>query len=120
MARGGRIPEDRVDSATHRAPIYDHRASILRRLRPMGLARSPWHDVLLQGVQHGVSERGPPSVHVADPVLSLVAVMEESSLGKDAIIALFLGLGAYGTARIQRRIEFVGLLCFGLGIGGAL
>src|SRR3990172_6421077 len=43
-----------------------------------------------------------------------------SSLGKDAIVALFLGLGAYGTARIQRRIEFVGLLCFGLGIGGAL
>lgn len=43
-----------------------------------------------------------------------------SSLGKDALMVLFLGMAAYGAARIQRRIEFVGLWWVAAGIGGAL
>lgn len=42
-----------------------------------------------------------------------------SSLGKDALMILFLGMATYGAARIQRRIDVIGLWWLALGIGGA-
>jgi hypothetical protein len=43
-----------------------------------------------------------------------------SSLGKDALMILFLGMASYGVARIQQRIELVGLWWLALGLGGTL
>ncbi len=42
------------------------------------------------------------------------------SLSKDALMFLLLGMAAYGAARLQRRIELIGLGWLALGIGGAL
>lgn len=41
-----------------------------------------------------------------------------SSLGKDALVALSMGMAAYGAARAQRRIEVVGLWWLLLGLAG--
>ena len=42
-----------------------------------------------------------------------------SSLGKDALMVMFLGMAAYGAARLQHRLESIGLWWLALGIGGA-
>lgn len=42
-----------------------------------------------------------------------------SSLGKDAPMVLFLGMAAYGAARLQHRLEGIGLWWLALGVGGA-
>lgn len=43
-----------------------------------------------------------------------------SSLGKDALMVLSLGMAAYGAAGLLRRIGFIGLWWLALGIGGML
>lgn len=43
-----------------------------------------------------------------------------SSLGKDALMTLFLGMASYGAARIQQRIEAHGLWWLALGLSGTL
>ncbi len=43
-----------------------------------------------------------------------------SSLGKDALMVMFLGMSAYGAARLRERIDPVGLWWLLLGLGGAL
>ncbi len=41
-----------------------------------------------------------------------------SSLGKDSLVMLFLGLGVYGFALLFRAVMFRGLVCAGLGLLG--
>jgi len=41
-----------------------------------------------------------------------------SSLGKDALMFLFLGMAAYGAARTQQRLEPLGLCWLGVGLAG--
>lgn len=43
-----------------------------------------------------------------------------SSLGKDALAVLSLGMAAYGAARTHRRVEFIGLWWLGIGCAGVL
>ncbi len=43
-----------------------------------------------------------------------------SSLGKDALMVMLLGMGAYGVARLQQRIEIVGAWWLGIGLFGML
>jgi hypothetical protein len=43
-----------------------------------------------------------------------------SSLGKDALMVLALGMGAYGTARLHRRLDVPGLWWLALGTAGML
>lgn len=43
-----------------------------------------------------------------------------SSLGKDAAMVMLLGMGAYGVARLQQRIELIGAFWLGLGLFGML
>jgi len=42
-----------------------------------------------------------------------------SSLGKDALVIMFLGMAAYGVARLQQRLGFVGLWWLAFGVSGA-
>lgn len=42
-----------------------------------------------------------------------------SSLGKDALMVMFLGMAAYGAARMQHRLEPIGLWWLALGVAGA-
>jgi hypothetical protein len=42
-----------------------------------------------------------------------------SSLGKDSLVMMFLGLGVYGFALLFRAVMFRGLFCAGLGLLGA-
>jgi hypothetical protein len=41
-----------------------------------------------------------------------------SSLGKDALVVMFMGMAAYGAARAQRRVEVVGLWWLLVGVAG--
>jgi hypothetical protein len=43
-----------------------------------------------------------------------------SSLGKDALVVFFLGMAAFGTARLKARIDFSGVWWLALGLGGML
>ncbi|MDR7523558.1 MAG: hypothetical protein QN168_13975, partial [Armatimonadota bacterium] len=43
-----------------------------------------------------------------------------SSLGKDALVIFAMGMAAYGAARLQRRVEMIGIWWLLAGLGGVL